>query len=67
MKIATKIIIACSSLCAIGVIVSGNFVAWRASGLSEQAIYDRATSQLISIREIKNGKSKVTSIRFDIN
>ncbi|MBD1557104.1 methyl-accepting chemotaxis protein [Vibrio sp. S9_S30] len=53
MKIATKIILACSSLCAIGVIVSGNFVAWRASDLSEQAIYDRAVSQLISVREIK--------------
>lgn len=53
MKIATKIILACSSLCAIGVIVSGNFVAWRASDLSEQAIYDRAISQLISVREIK--------------
>ncbi len=53
MKIATKIIIACASLCAIGVIISGNYVAWRASSLSEHAIYDRAISQLISIREIK--------------
>ncbi|UAB72733.1 methyl-accepting chemotaxis protein [Vibrio sp. SCSIO 43132] len=68
MKIATKIIIACSSLCAIGVIVSGNFVAWRASGLSEQAIYDRATSQLISIREIKKREieSYFDQIRYQL-
>jgi len=56
MKIATKIIIACASLCALGVVVSGAFVAWRASGLSEQALYERASSQLISIREMKRSE-----------
>lgn len=56
MKIATKIIAACALLCALGGIVSGAFVAWRASNLSEQALYERASSQLISIREMKKAE-----------
>lgn len=56
MKIATKIITACALLCALGVIVSGAFVAWRASNLSQQALYERASSQLISIREMKKAE-----------
>ncbi|USD67663.1 methyl-accepting chemotaxis protein [Vibrio sp. SCSIO 43136] len=58
MKIATKIIVACASLCALGVIGSGAFVAYRASTLSEQALFTRATSQLVSIREAK--KDEIT-------
>ncbi|MGY3571689.1 methyl-accepting chemotaxis protein [Vibrio paucivorans] len=56
MKIATKIIVACTVLCAIGVVVSGGFVGWKTSGLSENALYQRASSQLISVREIKKSE-----------
>lgn len=52
-------------LCAAGVITSGGFVAWRASTLSEQAISDRAASQLISVREIK--KDQVSKYFHDIS
>ncbi|MGF1754421.1 methyl-accepting chemotaxis protein [Vibrio makurazakiensis] len=56
MKIATKIILACTVLCAIGVVVSGGFVGWKASGLSEEALYKRASDQLLSVREIKKNE-----------
>ncbi|WP_394249943.1 methyl-accepting chemotaxis protein [Vibrio profundi] len=56
MKIATKIILACTALCAIGVVVSGGFVGWKASGLSENALYQRASDQLLSVREIKKNE-----------
>lgn len=56
MRIATKIILACTVLCAIGVVVSGGFVGWKASGLSKQALYERASNQLLSVREIKKGE-----------
>ncbi|MGF1709826.1 methyl-accepting chemotaxis protein [Vibrio kagoshimensis] len=56
MKIATKIIVACTFLCAIGVVVSGGFVGWKASGLSKHALYERASDQLLSVREIKKNE-----------
>ncbi|MCK6263654.1 methyl-accepting chemotaxis protein [Vibrio sp. ZSDE26] len=56
MKIATKIIIACTLLCTLGVVATGGFVGWRASIMSEQALIDRASSQLISVREIKKSE-----------
>ncbi|MGF1696431.1 methyl-accepting chemotaxis protein [Vibrio kyushuensis] len=56
MKIATKIIIACTLLCTLGVVATGGFVGWRASIMSEQALFDRASSQLISVREIKKSE-----------
>ncbi|OEE73244.1 methyl-accepting chemotaxis protein [Vibrio genomosp. F6] len=56
MRIATKIILACTVLCAIGVVVSGGFVGWKASSLSKQALHERASSQLLSVREIKKGE-----------
>ncbi|PMJ92461.1 methyl-accepting chemotaxis protein [Vibrio sp. 10N.261.55.A7] len=56
MKIASKIIIACTVLCSLGVVISGGFVGWRASVMSEQALIDRASSQLISVRAIKKSE-----------
>ncbi len=56
MKIATKIIIACTTLCAVGVVISAGVVGWRASQLSHQALSERATSQLVSVREIKRNE-----------
>lgn len=57
MKIATKIVLASTLLCSIAVVATGTFVGWRASELSEQALYQRAISQLTSIRE--NKKSEI--------
>ncbi|MBU2896265.1 methyl-accepting chemotaxis protein [Vibrio hepatarius] len=57
MKIATKIVIASTLLCSLAVVATGTFVGWRASVLSEQALYQRAMSQLTSIRE--NKKSEI--------
>lgn len=65
MKIGTRIVLACVMLCAAGVITSGGFVAWRASTLSEQAIADRAASQLISVREIK--KDQISKYFYGIS
>ncbi|MDA0120252.1 methyl-accepting chemotaxis protein [Vibrio sp. T11.5] len=56
MKIATKIVLASTLLCSIAIISTGTFVGWRASDLSEQALYQRATSQLTSIRENKRSE-----------
>ena len=53
MKIATKIVFALTLLCSIAIISTGTFVGWRISNLSEQSLYQRATSQLTSIRENK--------------
>ncbi|WP_341660834.1 methyl-accepting chemotaxis protein [Vibrio sp.] len=57
MKIATKIVIASTLLCSVAVVATGTFVGWKASTLSEQALYQRAMSQLTSIRE--NKKSEI--------
>lgn len=56
MRIATKIIAACTLLCAIGVVVSGSFIGWKASELSKQALFERASAQLLSVREIKKNE-----------
>ncbi|KOO15484.1 chemotaxis protein [Vibrio xuii] len=56
MKIATKIVLASTLLCTLAVIATGTIVGWRSSDLSEQALYQRANSQLISIREIKRSE-----------
>ncbi|RTZ17506.1 methyl-accepting chemotaxis protein [Vibrio aquaticus] len=56
MKIATKIVLASTLLCSIAVIATGTIVGWRSSGLSEQALYERANNQLISVREIKKNE-----------
>lgn len=56
MKISAKIIIACTLLCSIGVVVSAGFVGWKASALSSQALYERTSSQLTSVREIKKSE-----------
>ncbi|CAM3112800.1 methyl-accepting chemotaxis protein [Vibrio neptunius] len=56
MKIATKIVLASTLLCSIAIISTGTFVGWKASDLSEQALYQRATSQLTSIRENKRSE-----------
>lgn len=53
MKIATKIVLASTLLCSLAVVATGVIVGWRSSALSEQALYQRASSQLISVREIK--------------
>ncbi len=53
MNIATRIILACVLLCSLGIFASGGLVGWRTFLLSEQALTKRASSQLISIREIK--------------
>ncbi|MFM2588106.1 methyl-accepting chemotaxis protein [Vibrio sp. TBV020] len=56
MKIATKIVLASTLLCTLAVVATGTIVGWRSSVLSEQALYQRATSQLISVREIKKNE-----------
>ncbi len=56
MKIATKIIIACTVLCSLGVAVTGGFVGMKASSLSEEALRNRAVSLLLSVREIKKNE-----------
>ena len=53
MKIATKIVSASTLLCTLAVIATGVIVGWRSAALSEEALYKRATEQLISVREIK--------------
>ncbi|PSV65779.1 methyl-accepting chemotaxis protein [Photobacterium angustum] len=58
MKIAKKITIYLSILCACSVIISGVYIAWKSAEISEDAIYDRAIEQLISIREIKKSEIK---------
>ncbi|GLT19879.1 methyl-accepting chemotaxis protein [Vibrio zhanjiangensis] len=57
MRIATKIVLASTLLCSVVVVATGSFVGWRAALLSEQALYQRAMSQLTSIRE--NKKSEI--------
>lgn len=68
MKIATKIVSASTVLCSLAVIAAGITVGWRSSALSEQALYDRATSQLVSVREIKKNEieSYFTQIRNQV-
>ncbi|KEY90931.1 hemolysin secretion protein [Candidatus Photodesmus blepharus] len=56
MKIATKMIVACTMLCTFGVVVCGGFIGWKASNLSEKAFYQRVSNQLISIREMKKNE-----------
>ncbi|WP_318497877.1 methyl-accepting chemotaxis protein [Photobacterium leiognathi] len=53
MKIANKISLTLSVLCACCVVLSGIYIAWKSATISQQALYDRAIEQLISIREIK--------------
>lgn len=56
MKIAIKIVLASTLLCFLAVVVTGVIVGWRSSDLSENALYQRANSQLISVREIKKNE-----------
>lgn len=56
MKIATKIVTASTILCTLAVIATGVIVGWRSAALSEEALYKRATEQLISVREIKKNE-----------
>ncbi|KIE22112.1 chemotaxis protein [Vibrio sinaloensis] len=56
MKIATKIVTASTILCTLAVVATGVIVGWRSSVLSEDALYNRATEQLISVREIKKNE-----------
>ncbi|MGD8172802.1 methyl-accepting chemotaxis protein [Vibrio sp. TRT 21S02] len=56
MKIATKIVLACTVLCALGVVITGGFIGWKSSVLAEEALYNRASQQLISVREIKKNE-----------
>ncbi|MDC5788321.1 methyl-accepting chemotaxis protein, partial [Vibrio europaeus] len=56
MKIAAKIVLASTLLCSLAVVATGVIVGWRSSDLSENALYQRANSQLISVREIKKNE-----------
>ncbi|MGD8233756.1 methyl-accepting chemotaxis protein [Vibrio sp. TRT 1302] len=56
MKIATKMVLASTLLCTLAVVATGIIVGWRSSDLSESALYQRANSQLISVREIKKNE-----------
>ncbi|KJY84687.1 chemotaxis protein [Vibrio galatheae] len=56
MRIATKIVLASTLLCSLAVVATGVIVGWRSSDLSETALYQRANSQLISVREIKKAE-----------
>ncbi|WP_425667794.1 methyl-accepting chemotaxis protein (plasmid) [Vibrio tubiashii] len=56
MKIATKIVLASTLLCSLAVVATGVIVGWRSSELSENALYQRANNQLISVREIKKNE-----------
>lgn len=56
MKIATKMVLASTLLCTLAVVATGITVGWRSSDLSESALYERATNQLISVREIKKNE-----------
>ncbi|MBV7314128.1 methyl-accepting chemotaxis protein [Shewanella sp. NIFS-20-20] len=59
MSIANRIILACVLMCTLGIIASGGIISWRTYVQSEQAIKNRASEQLISIREIK--KEQITA------
>ncbi|BDP31888.1 hypothetical protein VV208B2_29680 [Vibrio vulnificus] len=59
MKIANKIILVSTALCALGVIFTGAIVGLKSAALSEQALITRASQQLVSVREIK--KSEIES------
>ncbi|WP_076590343.1 methyl-accepting chemotaxis protein [Vibrio ostreicida] len=56
MKIASKIVLASTLLCSVAVVLAGMFVGWKASQLSEEALFQRATNQLTSVREIKKSE-----------
>lgn len=56
MNIAKKIVLASTLLCTLAVITTGVIIEWRSLGLVEKALYQRASSQLISIREIKRNE-----------
>ncbi|MEF2483902.1 methyl-accepting chemotaxis protein [Vibrio mimicus] len=56
MKIANKIVLSMTLLSTAVVVLAGAWIGWSASALSQQAIYNRATSQLLSVREIKKSE-----------
>ncbi|MGL4473738.1 MAG: methyl-accepting chemotaxis protein [Shewanella sp.] len=53
MTIANRIILACMLMCSLGILAAGGIVSWRNYVQSEDAITNRASEQLLSIREIK--------------
>ncbi|WP_070966838.1 methyl-accepting chemotaxis protein [Vibrio sonorensis] len=59
MKIASKIVLASTLLCSLAVIATGTFLGWKAKQLTEEALFKRASDQLISVETIK--KSEIES------
>ncbi|RBM46607.1 methyl-accepting chemotaxis protein [Vibrio tarriae] len=53
MKIANKIVFSMTLLSVIAVVLAGVWIGWSAVNLSKQAIYQRASHQLLSVRETK--------------
>lgn len=56
MKIANKIILSMAFLSIFAVIIAGAWIGWSASGLSQHAISNRASNQLLSVRETKKSE-----------
>ncbi|WP_337911170.1 methyl-accepting chemotaxis protein [Vibrio cholerae] len=56
MKIANKIVLSMTFLSIVAVVIAGAWIGWSASRLSEQAIYSRASNQLLSVRETKKSE-----------
>ncbi|QYO72012.1 methyl-accepting chemotaxis protein [Vibrio cholerae] len=56
MKIANKIVFSMTLLSITAVVIAGAWIGWSVSRLSEQAIYSRASNQLLSVRETKKSE-----------
>lgn len=56
MKIANKIVLSMTFLSIFSVVIAGVWVGWSAATLSKQAIYERASNQLLSVRETKKSE-----------
>ncbi|HFF2756062.1 TPA: GAF domain-containing protein, partial [Vibrio cholerae] len=56
MKIANKIVLSMTLLSIFSVVIAGVWVGWSAATLSKQAIYERASNQLLSVRETKKSE-----------
>ncbi|EHE0023494.1 methyl-accepting chemotaxis protein [Vibrio cholerae] len=56
MKIANRIVLSMTLVATIAVIFVGEWIGWSASNLAEKALYNRATEQLVSVRQTKKSE-----------
>ncbi|HGF7202301.1 methyl-accepting chemotaxis protein [Vibrio cholerae] len=56
MKIANRIVLSMTLVATIAVVAAGQWIGWSASTLSEQALYNRASEQLVSVRQAKKSE-----------